>query len=461
MACTRLSRHQPASFKELASIAIPFAGSLLSSYLLVVTDRLLLSNYSVQALEASAAAFAFFFPFQMLIHRFVSTIQSYVGQSLGENNPKEALSYTWQMILLSFFLPFVIIPTVLLLGTEYFKHSPVEHEALTYLKYISYGSFLFALDGTLSSFFLGMGQSKKVLKVHAISHLCNVTISSLLIYGVKDFIPPLGVHGAAIGTVASKGLSCLLMTLFLKKSHQTSVHEVAKLSMKKIYKCIQNALPRAVGQGVLIFAWNYAARILVQSGGIDLLVFSFGTSLFIPILGEAVGAAVLSSTSYLIGSKQLLLIPKMVRSASLLTLCSSIILAIPLFLFSHQIIYGFFRESIDLISYKILTQTCHILWIAFLVNNFYLIAFMMLTAFKDMRFYLIAHVTITPIPLFLAVKYLYIQSYWNPNYFWILTILQSATMLFVYSLRLSKLLQKALYHNNASSTDSLGSPSVQ
>jgi len=436
-----LSKYPTASFRELLSISLPMALSLLSSYVLLLTDSIFLAHHSLEAFEGCAAAIGFYFLFQMLTNRFISTVQTFVGRAYGAKKEDEAVSYTWQMIWIALLSPLIIFPLSFLYGKSFFKGTPIETEAMTYLTYMLAGNVLLALEVALSSFYVGIGDSKRVLKTHLISHPINIALNYVLIFGVSSILPPLGIHGAAIGTLLAKSLSCFLLfkhflSHFFPSRFQSAV---CKFIPKRCIECFQVALPRAIGQGSVALTWNYISHIFIQSGGIDLLTITFGVTIFLPFLNDAVGVAVLTISSYLIGAQSWSLFPKLFRSIAFFIMGNAVIMAIPFIFFAPQIVHLFEKETFSLSETAILIKSSMMVWLNFVTNSIYIISFMMLTALKDMRFYLIVHLPLGTFPYYFAIYYLHQKPYWSSEFLWLITAIFP---IFFSSIYFARVLQK-------------------
>ncbi|QVL57378.1 MAG: polysaccharide biosynthesis C-terminal domain-containing protein [Simkaniaceae bacterium] len=420
MSSRTFTQHPIASLRHLLSLTLPLTLSLFSSYLLNITDRFLLSRYGLSAFEACAAAGGLYFFFQMLSLRFVSTVQAFVGEAYGSKTYEKASSYTWQMIWFSLISPLLTVPLGLLIGTYFFKGSPIEQEALTYFKWMIFGIFLFSLEGTLCGFFSGIGDSKKIFKVHLLSHLFNIGLSIVLIFGIPSFIPPLGILGAALGTLIAKTISCLILFYDFYFNSKLKIFETkrALLIPKRFFRSIKLAFPRAIGQGMAILCWNFAAQILIRAGGTDLLSCSLGSTLHFALINDAIGIAVITISSYLIGSKQFNLFSKLFRSVAICLLFNAIILSIPLILFSSTLIKVFCLKELNLQELRILMNTCYWVWAGLVCSSIYYISFALISSLKDTWFYMIIQMLVSPL-IYFIVFYLHNKSSWTPEYFWI------------------------------------------
>jgi len=79
--------------------------------------------------------------------------------------------------------------------------------ARMYMKYMAIGFIFQAIPTAVTSLLRGAGETKAPMRFNIAANVVNVAAGYLLIYGFW-FIPPLGVHGAAIATTLAKLTSC-------------------------------------------------------------------------------------------------------------------------------------------------------------------------------------------------------------------------------------------------------------
>lgn len=434
-----LTKYPLASFRELSALAFPLILSLLSANLVIFVDRYFLSIYSLEAFEACTAAGGLFFLFQVTTLRFVTTIQAFVSHALGSRQKEKAFSYTWQMIWFSLLSFFLIGPIGHLVGYAFFKGTPIETLARTYYNYLIWGNVLFALEGTLSSFLAGTGHTRKILHIHLIANLLNVGFSFFLIFGIEGWIPPLGVNGAAIGTLLAKAASCIWFAYYFLK---ISKIKWMKIVPTQFLECIRKATPRAIGSFITVLAWNAAAHILIQRGGIDLLVCSFGVSVFMPLINDGVGQAFLSVSSYLLGSNKLQLFPKLFRSTAIFIFLNMCLMSVPFLLYPNILISFFEHIPFSFAERSALLNTCICIALCYFTNSIYVISFMLITAFKDTLFYMTFQTTLGTLSFFLPVFILAKLNSWTPEWFWLANALNCVPFTLIYFMRCNKLAKR-------------------
>lgn len=108
-------------------------------------------------------------------------------------------------------LLFVIAP----FGLRFLQAPPAVYPlGLRYVRALSPGVVFIFLNFAMVSLFRGIGQVRVPLYSAIAAHAVNIVVSYALIFGVHPWISPIGIAGAAYGTVAGRGVGfaiCLLV----------------------------------------------------------------------------------------------------------------------------------------------------------------------------------------------------------------------------------------------------------
>ena len=111
-------------------------------------------------------------------------------------------------------------------------------------------------------------------------------------------IPPLGVAGAALGTVISQGVYCLILfTLFIHhKDSATFQIQKWQFSTSRFLELIRLGAPSAISRSLSLFYWVLVVKMVSNLEGEFLLVLSYGQTLWFPIsaVSEALGKGLIS-----------------------------------------------------------------------------------------------------------------------------------------------------------------------
>ena len=132
-------------------------------------DRLFLSHYSLEALEACVSASSLIVLFQIPTISIACIAQVFVGRHRGLGQPVNIGKSVWQLVWWSLASWIAILPLGLVIEPFYFQESAVTLLAREYFRPLLFFNFLYPLGAALSSFYIGQGKNKR----HPSYHLSN------------------------------------------------------------------------------------------------------------------------------------------------------------------------------------------------------------------------------------------------------------------------------------------------
>jgi MATE family multidrug resistance protein len=245
----KLTKHPSGSLKELFVISFPLMLSFLSNYLMLFFDRLILANYSLEAMNAASAAALFCMVFQYGAIGITSVAEVFVGQYNGSKRYNIVASPVWQMIWFSIMLFPIFFLVAKFTGSFFLPDYHFKDFGLPYFQWILYFNVFVAISTSLASFFIGIGKVKLITIVTIISNILNILLDLILIFGIKNFIPPLATKGAAIATGISQVFQVILLFFFFlnKKNNKKYKTHHLRFKPKLIIKCLKVGAPSAIG----------------------------------------------------------------------------------------------------------------------------------------------------------------------------------------------------------------------
>lgn len=302
-------------------------------------------------------------------------------------------------------------------------------------------NFLFPLANAISTFFLGQGFTRIIIFTNIVAQLLNIILDYLLIFGASPFFPSLGIVGAAIATALSQLFVCLVFIIaFIQKSNRhiygTNQYH---LKGKLFWNCIKVGIPRAIARLSLLAVWACATYIMMSKGDIHLLVLSIGTILVGTFLfiNEGMSQGMITIASMLFGAKQWSLIWKLLRSALLFSIGTSLLLSIPLLFFPNLLLTLFFPTMPTDFPIVLIYKTCTWIWFLVLGNALNLISTSFLTASRDTFFHMATNCLswlICYIPILLFID---LWDY-SADTFWLIFAIEPFILSVVIFLRLRK-----------------------
>lgn len=298
--------------KEVLQIAIPMVISMAADTLMAFTDRLFLSKLSPEHMNAAMGGAL---GAQMLTFFFIGLTgfsTALVAQLYGSKKYTKCPSVLYQSLLIIT----AAVPIILLLKPAsiwFFEQSVVSKTQLglqeQYFNILIYGCFVFMLRHILSCYFSGIGKTKIIMYANLLALLSNVGLSYILIFGKLGF-KPMGIEGAAIGSISAMTISSvvLLAQFFFSKYQKQFAPLSARFWDKELMKqLLKFGSPAGVemfvnfGLFVILIHIFYSHSPEVATA--TSILFNWDAISFIPLIGVEI--AVTSLVGRYIGEKKL------------------------------------------------------------------------------------------------------------------------------------------------------------
>ncbi len=214
---------KPGGVRELLILAIPMIISTACDGVMTFTDRLFLARVGSAQMYASLGGSV---ALQVLMFFFAGLVgysTALVAQFFGAGDKQKATKAAFQAILISL----AAWPVILLLAPfadDIFVMMGIPAQQLDYqvdyFNVLAVGSLFLLMRHTLGCYFTGIGQTKVVMMATLAAMLVNVALDYILIFG-KMGLPPMGVRGAAIATVAGAfSATLILLVVYLGKNNR-------------------------------------------------------------------------------------------------------------------------------------------------------------------------------------------------------------------------------------------------
>ncbi len=276
--------------------------TMLSQSVVNLVDAALVGPLGENALAAvGVGSYGNFVALSMLTG-LSAAVQSQVARRVGADRLDEAAMPTNHGLLLAITVALPLSLTLLWLAPglmKLFSHN-APAQATSYFQIRVLALSAAAMNLSLRGFWNGIGEPKGYLKLLLCTHLTNVVLSYLLIYG-KWGLPAMGVNGAAVGTLISMYLGAFLNVLILNKraktcgflTHWNNWGELKRLVFLAIPDSLQQTL-FALGT-LLLFA--IIARLGVREMAVAHVLMNISLVLILPGVGLGMAANTLVSQS--------------------------------------------------------------------------------------------------------------------------------------------------------------------
>jgi MATE family multidrug resistance protein len=376
---------------EILNLFIPIALTTLSGSLTLFIERLFFAYLSNEAIEAAINAIYVYNIFQAPCLVIAMMAQVYVGRLHGAQENHAIGGMVWQFIWFALLSMVIVIPTGYLFATYYFSDTALEDLALPYFYLLLSINFLYPLGTGLSCFYIGRGKTRLCLLTSLGSYCINLLLAYILIFGVEGWIPALGLIGGAISNLIAQGLYCLfLLAVFLSPKYAKiyGTHNWM-LQPKLFWDSIYPGILRALNRLSVLLCWACLARLMMTKQGDYLLFWSIGgiIGLFLPFIGEAIGQALTTVLSNMVGAGAFNLIRNADFAGFLLVMVIVAAMGIPMLLIPTETFHLLFPEVT--IANDFVIQVFFGLWLTFTFATLCYIPVSRILAFKDTSFFLV------------------------------------------------------------------------
>ena len=376
----------------------------LSGALMLFLDRLILSHYSLDSMNAVAAVGNVCAIFQFSAVAIASIAEVFVGQYNGAKQYHKIAQPIWQMIWFSLATSVIFIPIGIWVGPLIVPDN-FENLGLPYFKLLMVFGPLLPLIGTFAAFFVGRGKTRLVIFAAIVGNVLNLVLDLILIFGIEPYIPSMGPLGAANATVFSQSIQVLILAVvfFLPKYRKRFNTHKMSLNFPLLWQCLKIGTPNSVAHAMEIAAWSFSFLLMDRISQDHVTILSIGQTIYIlfAFLTDGMEKGITALASNFLGSKQLSMLPKLFNSSLIMLAGILLFLAIPLLLYPAPLINGF---SVDPHLYNATILSLHLIWVFFLFDGLVWLIAGFLTSGGDTKFIMLIN---TATVWFLAIIPIY------------------------------------------------------
>lgn len=336
-------------YREVLAVCLPLVMGMSAVTVMEFTDRVFLSNYSLEAISAASPASGAAFVFLVLFGGVGSYCGVFIAQYVGAGRYERVGAMLWQGIYFTLIAGLILLVIALFLSGPIFAlagHGPeIQRLETLYFRILCSGGVFYVADQTLSSFFSGRGLTRPVMIVNIIGMLINIPLDYCLIYG-WSFFPELGIAGAGIATVfSSASITLILILLVFRATHEDRFKVMSSrgFSIELLRRLLRFGVPGSMQLCIDISAFVIFIMLVGRLGVEELAATNIALSIsaiaFMPSYGTSQGVAVLVGQA--LGRKR----PDQGKYATISAihlLVLYIVLVDLLFIFSPQIVVAIF-----------------------------------------------------------------------------------------------------------------------
>ena len=271
------SRKDETSLKYMLKLAAPMVIAHISFTVMQFVDRIMVSRLGKEALAAVLpAGYVSFLPASFAIG-VMTSVNTFVSQSLGRGDRKACSNYCWQAIYMGLAYSLVTLAILRPAAPWIFRemgHDPaVATLEVTYLRIMLYVQVLAVFVWASSQFFMGVHRPIIMMYTAIAGQIVNVIANYVLIFGKFGF-PAMGIAGAAWGTFIGIAAGSLIrMVVFLNRDVNASFQSRHSMNVNfaRMADLIKVGFPAGIGLMVNIALWGVILFRLVGQFGKDAL----------------------------------------------------------------------------------------------------------------------------------------------------------------------------------------------
>jgi MATE family multidrug resistance protein len=299
------------SLKYMLKLALPMIVTNISFTVMQFVDRFMVSRLGTEALAAVLpAGIVSFLPAAFAIG-VMTSVATFVSQSLGRGENENCSKYCWQAIYmgLAYFAIAVAImwPSAPWIFKAISADEPtVINMEVTYFRIMLYAQGLAVFIWASSQFFMGVHRPVITMYAALCGQAINVTANYVLIFGKFGF-PAMGIAGAAWGTFIGIAVGAgIRMFAFLNGdiNRKFKCRQAINIDLPKMGDLLKVGLPAGLGLMVNIAIWGMILLGLVSRFGKEAMaatsaVFSCLNVSVMPIVG--IGTALTAAVGKAVG----------------------------------------------------------------------------------------------------------------------------------------------------------------
>ena len=290
-------------YREVLRVCFPLVMSMSATTVMEFTDRVFLSNYSIDAISAVAPAGITAYLFMAFFGGVAGYTQVFIAQYHGAGKPDRIGASLWQGIY------FTLISGIIFILLSFFAAEPifalaghppeVQELEQIYFNIICRGAVLHVAMSCLSAFFSGRGITRPVMLFHIIGMVVNIPLDYALIYGAFG-LPELGVTGAALATVTSWLIVTALLVFFIfteENKRMYRLYSSFRFDSELFGRLLKFGIPGSLQFTLDILAFTLFILLVGRIGKLELaatnIVISINALAFMPSMGVSQGVSAL------------------------------------------------------------------------------------------------------------------------------------------------------------------------
>ncbi len=339
--------------KGLWTLAIPAMVGMSLQTIYMIADMVFVGRVGPDALTALAFNAPLFVLGLGVSFGLGTGVTAVIARSIGAGDKKAADNTAEHAMVLGAVMALVFTVVGLKWGQDALGvlgvPAEIAGQAWAYLR-IMVGGFVFMMFSVFFGAILsGEGDVKTPVAIQGLGTILNIILDPILIFGFG-----MGVSGAALATVTSQALGCVVFAyLLFAKDHAyvTFTPKDFQLSGSILGKIVKIGAPASFSFFIMAFLGSLFNRILVTFSGEAVAAFQVGLRLnqlfVLPLM--AIAGALVTLVGMFMGAKRYDLVRQVVRYAMTRSMGAAIVIGV-IFYFAATRMMGVFTEDPDILQ---------------------------------------------------------------------------------------------------------------
>jgi len=341
----------------LLKLAWPAAISMLLQTIYNIIDTFWLGKLGPLAISAPTIAWNIIFMFISVGSGLSTAGLALVAQFFGAKEHGKVEFISGQIMSITFIIS-VVLAIFGGFSSEWILKAiniPVEMIPLTavYMKTILFGLPFTFLMFAITAIFSGMGDTFTPMVLTTISVVANALLDPLLIFGVGIF-PELGVFGAALATVVTRGLVIIIAIVMIfrgRLSYKIHLKDLVP-RIREVIRILKIGMPSSFGQVITAFAFVIITSMIAQYGAVATSAIGVGNriSSFATMFSFGIAQATSTMVGQYLGAKRKRCAYKVVWKSAFLTVTMFGAMSALMFFFGKELTGLFIQDPAVMIE---------------------------------------------------------------------------------------------------------------
>ncbi len=274
------------SNRQIISIALPIAASILVPQINFVTNNIFLGRLGEEILAVAGITGVFYLIFAVVGHGLNNGLQALISRRAGENRPDEigklfnhGLRISVVLALISIAITYTIAPWLLRLSIHNVER---QNMAIGFLKIRIWGILFLYIYQMRNALLVGTNNSRYLVAGTLAETITNIVLDYLLIYGKLGF-PEMGFNGAAIASIIAEATGMLVVMAVIKYNgfgRQLQLYKKWTFDRNTSRLILQQSGPLIFQFVISITSWEFFYILIEHHGSLDLAVSNTMRNIF-------------------------------------------------------------------------------------------------------------------------------------------------------------------------------------